>query len=167
MDGEWTRGWGWGTPCEVKWYGEFFLGSSPQRNGLSRHARCENPGMDFVSVSEEDSEIVHSIRYNMSKAKPPECFRWVDQPAEEAQEGAGVVAGQWRGCAGDARVAEERNAPETRGKESGCHHNTGSQLFRPSVGVEEENWTAGLGPGLSPCAVPLQRVDPPLMSSGA
>lgn len=64
-----------GTPCEVNWYGELCLGSSPQRNGLSRYARCEDPEMDFVSVSEEVSEIVHSIRHNVSKAKSPECFR--------------------------------------------------------------------------------------------
>lgn len=57
--------------------------------------------------------------------------------------------------------------PETPGKESGCKDSTGSQLFRPSVRVEEENWTTGLGPGLSSCAVPLHRIDPSLMSSGA
>lgn len=60
--------------------------------------------MAFVSVSEEDLETVHSIRHNMSKAKPPEYVRWVGQPAEEAQEGMGTVAWQWRRCAGGACV---------------------------------------------------------------
>lgn len=66
--------------------------------------------MVSVSASEEDSEIVHSIRHEASKTKPPECFRRVDQPAKKAQEGTGAVA--WRGRHGlEVPVwARERNA---------------------------------------------------------
>lgn len=66
--------------------------------------------MASVSASEEDSEIVHSIRHEASKAKPPECLRWVDEPAKEAQEGVGAVA--WHGGHGlEAPVwARERSA---------------------------------------------------------
>lgn len=74
--------------------------------------------MDFVSVSDEDSESIHSIKCNASKAKLPECFRWVGQTAKEAQEETGAVAGQWRGCAGSACVGRGERGSLRLGQKS-------------------------------------------------
>lgn len=85
---------------------------------MSRHACREDPEMDFVSVSDEDSETVHSIKCNTSKAKLPECFRCVGQTATEAQEKTGAVAWQWRGSAGSACVGRGEKGSLRLGQKS-------------------------------------------------
>lgn len=114
--------------------------------------------MASVSASEEDSEIVHSIRHEASKAKPPECFRWVGprwvgprRPKKGWELWLGMEGMGWRRPCGPGREV----LPETWAKESECKDSIGSQLLGESVGSggREVDSKAG-GQGYPMCDAP-------------